>query len=168
VKNKLYRFNRWLDSNEVIKFFLLVFFIALFTISLQFGGIVLSLISITALSLFALFRMKIVENVIKFDRSKYDVPSIGEIIIVKKDFFYDGLFRKYINHSDPGQKTNWYKINKGNELLIMNIKETDGDWLISFVDKETGLILDLYYLDTKDYWNTKSNIRNKILSEIGI
>jgi hypothetical protein len=28
--------------------------------------------------------------------------------------------------------------------------------------------MNLYYLDTKDYWDTKANIRSKILSKIGI
>ena len=41
--------------------------------------------------------MNIMNDKVKFDRSKYDVPVTGEIVIVKKDFYYDGQFRKFIN-----------------------------------------------------------------------
>jgi hypothetical protein len=172
VRNKLYRFNRWLDNNEIIKFFLLLFSVALFTIPLQFGnfiGLIISLSTILIVCLFTIFRMKIMEDVVQFDRSKYDVPNVGEIVVVKKDFYYDSQFRKFINTTDPSQKPNWWKILKGTELVILNVEETNGDWEIRFiVNSKTKADMKLYYLDTKDYWETKANIRNKILSKIGI
>ena len=179
MKNSFYRFNRWLDNNEITKFFLLLFSVALFTIPLQLGnftGLVVSLSTITVVCLFLIFRMNIMNDVVKFDRSKYDVPKVGEIVIVKKDFYYDGRFRKFINTSDQSQKPNWWKVPKGTELVIINVDETDGDWKIIFVDNSTSSALqftlrgdmNLYYLDTKDHWDTKANIRSKILSKIGI
>ena len=163
MRNKLYRFNRWLDNNEIIKFFLLLFSVALFTIPLQFGnfiGLIISLSTILIVCLFTILRMKIMEDVVQFDRSKYDVPEVGEIVVVKKEFFfYDGYFRK------------WRKVKKGTQLVILDVEESNGDWKIRFLDPKIGLTrgnIDLYYLDTKDYWETKSNIRNKILSKIGI
>ena len=175
MRNKLYRFNRWLDNNEIIKFFLLLFSVALFTIPLQFGnfiGLIISLSTILIVCLFTIFRMKIMEDVVQFDRSKYNVPNVGEIVVVKKDFFYDGYFRKFINQSDQSQKPNWWKVPKGTELVILNVEETNGDWKIRFIEptinSQTRGDLHLYYLDTKDYWDTKANIRSKILSKIGI
>ena len=174
MRNKLYRFNRWLDNNEIIKFFLLLFSVALFTIPLQFGnfiGLIISLSTILIVCLFTILRMKIMEDVVQFDRSKYDVPNVGEIVVVKKDFFYDGYFRKFINQSDSSQKPNWRKVKKGTQLVILDVEESNGDWKIRFLDPKIGLTrgnIDLYYLDTKDYWETKANIRNKILSKIGI
>ena len=174
MRNKLYRFNRWLDNNEIIKFFLLLFSVALFTIPLQFGnfiGLIISLSTILIVCLFTILRMKIMEDVVQFDRSKYDVPEVGEIVVVKKDFFYDGYFRKFINQSDSSQKPNWRKVKKGTQLVILDVEESNGDWKIRFLDPKIGLTrgnIDLYYLDTKDYWDTKANIRNKILSKIGI
>jgi hypothetical protein len=174
VRNKLYRFNRWLDNNDIIKFFLLLFSVALFTIPLQFGnfiGLIISLSTILIVCLFTIFRMKIMEDVVQFDRSKYDVPNVGEIVVVKKDFFYDGYFRKFINQSDSSQKPNWRKVKKGTQLVILDVEESNGDWKIRFLDPKIGLTrgnIDLYYIDTKDYWETKANIRNKILSKIGI
>lgn len=170
MKNKLYRFNRWLDNNEVVKLFLLLFSVALFTIPLQFGkftGLVVSLSTITVVCLFVIFRMNIMNDKVKFDRSKYDVPNVGEIVIVKKDFYYDGEFRKFINQSDPGQKPNYWKISKGTEMSVMEVKETNGDWVIRFFENSPSIVR-LYYLDTKDYWDTKANIRNKTLTKLGI
>ena len=179
MKNSFYRFNRWLDNNEITKFFLLLFCVALFTIPLQFGnfiGLCVSLSTITIVCLFVLFRMNIMSDKVKFDRSKYFVPEVGEIVVVKKDFYYDGSFRKFINQSDPGQKPNWWKVTEGTELVIINVDETDGDWKIIFVDNSKSSALQftlrgdmyLYYLDTKKYWDTKANIRSKVLKRLGI
>lgn len=174
MKNKLYRFNRWLDNNEIIKFFLLLFSVAFFTIPLQFGnfiGLCISLSTITIVCLFVLFRMNIMNDKVKFDRSKYQVPETGEIVIVKKDFYYDGQFKKFINTSDQSQKPNWWKVTKGTELVILNIEETNADWKITLTNEQnwrTKGDLYLYYLDTKDYWDTKSNIRNGLLNKLGI
>ena len=116
--------------------------------------------------------MRISGDIVKFDRRGYDIPSDGEIVGVKKDFYYDGTFKKFINQTDPGQKPNWWKIPKGTELIILNVEETDGDWEIRFIETTWNSItkgdINLYYLDTKDYWDTKANIRSKILSKIGI
>ncbi len=175
MKNKLYRFNRWLDNNEITKFFLLLICVALCTIPLQFGsfsGVVISLSTLSIVCLFAFFRVNIMNDKIEFDRSKYNVPEVGEIVIVQKDFYYDGSFRKFINQSDPSQKPNWRKISKGTELIILDVEETDGDWKIKFIEPsiyfKTWAHLHLYYLDTKDYWDTKANIRSKILNKLGI
>jgi hypothetical protein len=182
MKNKLYRFNRWLDNNEISKFFLLLFSVVFFTIPLQFGnfiGICVSLSTITLVCLFVIFRMNIMNDKVNFNRSEYVVPEIGEIVVVKKDFYYDGLFRKYINQSDLGQKPIW-KISKGTELVILSVEETNGDWKIRFLDQSKNKILGiggtsisrisiyLYYLDTKSYWDTKENIRNDVLNRLGI
>ncbi len=175
LKNIFYRFNRWLDNNEITKFLLLLLSVLLFTLPLHFGGatgLFVSISTITIVCLFVIFRMNIMNDVVKFDRSKYDVPEAGEIVIVKKDFYYDGQFRKFINTSDQSQKPNWWKVPKGTELVILNVDEDDGDWKIRFIEptfnSQTKGSMNLYYLDTKDYWDTKANIRNKLLSRIGI
>ena len=175
LKNSFYRFNRWLDNNEVTKFLLLLLSVLLFTLPLHFGGVTglfVSISTITIVCLFVIFRMNIMNDKVKFDRSKYDVPEAGEIVVVKKDFYYDGQFRKFINTSDQSQKPNWWKVPKGTELVILNVDEDDGDWKIRFIEptfnSQTKGSMNLYYLDTKDYWDTKANIRSKILSKIGI
>ena len=175
MKNSFYRFNRWLDNHEMTKLALLLLSVSLFTLPLHFGGVTglfVSISSITIVCLFVIFRMNIMNDVVKFDRSKYDVPEAGEIVIVKKDFYYDGSFRTFINTSSSFQMPNWWKVTKGTELVILNVEETDGDWKIRFLEptfnSQTKGDMNLYYLDTKDYWDTKANIRSKILSKIGI
>ena len=175
LKNSFYRLNRWLDNNEITKFLLLLLSVLLFTLPLHFGGatgLFVSISTITIVCLFAIFRMNIMNDKVKFDRSKYVVPETGEIVVVKKDFYYDGQFRKFINTSDQSQKPNWWKVPKGTELVILNVDEDDGDWKIRFIEptfnSQTKGSMNLYYLDTKDYWDTKANIRSKKLSKLGI
>ncbi len=172
LKNRLYRFNRWLDRNELFKFVFMISYIAVAMLNLTTGSLTAFVLMMLIVCAFAVYRMFIMDNRVNFDRSKYDVPVVGEVVIVKKDFYYDGQFRKFINHSNPSQKPNWWKVPKGTELVILNIEETDGDWKIRFIEptinSKTRGDLHLYYLDTKDYWDTKANIRSKILSKIGI
>ena len=173
LKNSFYRFNRWLDNNEVTKFLLLLLSVLLFTLPLHFGGVTglfVSISAITIVCLFVIFRMNIMNDVVKFDRSKYQVPEVGDVVVIKKEFFYDGQFRKFINTSDQSQKPNWWEIRKGTEWVILDVEESDGDWKISMRDIwwEGTHDMYLYYLDTKDYWDTKSNIRNKLLKKLGI
>lgn len=172
LKNKLYRFNRWLDNHEIGKLVLLLSSTLLFTLPLHFGGttgLFVSLSTITIVCLFVIFRMNIMNDIVEFDRSKYNLPVVGEIVVVKKDFYYDGQFRKFINQSDPSQKPNWSKVSKGTEMTIIEVKETSGDWIIRFIDNSPSRgDMSLYYIDTKDYWDTKTNIRNKVLNKLGI
>ena len=164
MKNKLIRFNRWLDKNELFKFGFMISYIVIAMLNLTTGSLVASVLMMWMICAFVIYRMFIVGD---FDRSKYNVPEVGEIVVVKKDFWYDGQFRKSINQSDPSQKPNWWKVPKGTELVILNIEETDGDWMITLEEQSRG-DLHLYYIDTKDYWDTKANIRSRILSKIGI
>lgn len=179
LKNRFYRFNRWLDKRETLKFILMVVYVLIGFGSIQFGYLIFGTIMISILCFIVISRVFIIDGKLKFDRSAYDIPSVGEIVVVKKDFYYDESFRKFINTTDPSQKPNWWKVSKGTELVIIEVKETDGDWKIrchsalstpklKFIDNSTRGDMSLYYLDTKDYWDTKANIRNKILSKIGI
>ncbi len=172
LKNKLYRLNRWLDKNELFKFGFMISYIAVAMLNLTTGSLTAFVLMMLIVCVFAVYRMFIMDNRVTFDRSHYDVPEVGEIVIVKKDFFYDGQFKKFINYSDVSQKPNWWKVPKGTELVILNVEETSGDWKIRFIEptfnSQTKGDMNLYYLDTKDYWDTKANIRSKILSKIGI
>ena len=172
LKNSIFRLNRWLDRNEAFKFLFMVSIVACGMINIQFGNLFLGVFMILSLTSLGLYRILIHDGMVRFDRSKYQVPQVGEIVVVKKDFYYDGSFRKFINQSDPGQKPNFWKVSKGTELVILNVEETDGDWKVRLIEptinSQTRGDLHLYYLDTKDYWDTKANIRNKILNKLGI
>lgn len=169
MKNKIYRFNRWLDKNELFKFAFLVTYIAIAMLNLITGSLIAFILMISMICAFTMYRIFIMDGSVNFDRSKYDVPVVGEHVIVKKDFYYDGSFKKHINQFDPGQKPNYWRIPKGTEMTIVEVMETDGDWKITFIDNsQSKRDMCIYYLDTKDYWDTKSNIRNKLLNKLGI
>jgi hypothetical protein len=150
----------------------MISYIAVAMLNLTTGSLTAFVLMMLIVCAFVVYRMFIMDNRVTFDRSHYDVPVVGEIVIVKKDFYYDGSFRRFINQSNPSQKPNWWKVSKGTELVILNVEETYGDWKIRFIEptinSKTRGDLHLYYLDTKDYWDTKANIRSKILSKIGI
>ncbi len=172
LKNSIFRFNRWLDRNEAFKFLFMVSIVACGMINIQFGNLFLGVFMILSLTSLGLYRILIHDGMVRFDRSKYQVPQVGEIVVVKKDFYYDGSFRKFINTSDQSQKPNWWKVSKGTELVILNVEETNSDWKVRLIEptinSKTRGDLHLYYLDTKDYWDTKANIRNKLLKRLGI
>ena len=172
MKNSIFRLNRWLDKNEMFKFLFMVSIVACGMINIQFGNLFLGVFMILSLTSLGLYRILIHDGMVKFDRSKYQVPQVGEIVVVKKDFYYDGSFRKFINTSDQSQKPNLWKVSKGTELVILNVEETNSDWKIRLIEpiinSQTRGDIHLYYLDTKDYWDTKSNIRNKLLKKLGI
>lgn len=172
LKNSIFRLNRWLDRNEVFKFLFMVSIVAGGMITIQFGNLFIGVSMILSLTFLGLYRILMNDGMVKFDRSKYQVPQVGEIVVVKKDFYYDGSFRKFINTSDQSQKPNWWKVSKGTELVILNVEETNSDWKVRLIEptinSQTRGDLHLYYLDTKDYWDTKANIRNKLLNKLGI
>jgi hypothetical protein len=167
MKNNIIRFNRWLDRNEGFKLLFLMSFVAIGMLNIQLGNLFFGILMILSITSLALYRILIHDGMVKFNRSNYQVPQVGETVIVKKDFYYDGLFKRYINTSFQGQKPNWWKISKGTELTILDVEETSADWKIRFFDQSKGDMY-LYYLDTKKYWDTKSNIRNNILKKLGI
>ncbi len=172
LKNSIFRLNRWLDRNEAFKFLFMVSIVACGMINIQFGNLFFGVFMILLLTSLGLYRILIHDGMVKFDRSKYQVPQVGEIVVVKKDFYYDGSFRKFINTSDQSQKPNWWKVSKGTQLVILNVEETNSDWKVRLIEptinSQTRGDLHLYYLDTKDYWDTKANIRNKLLKRLGI
>lgn len=172
LKNSIFRLNRWLDKNEMFKFLFMISIVAGGMINIQFGNLFIGVSMILSLTFLGLYRILMNDGMVKFDRSKYQVPQVGEIVVVKKDFYYDGSFRKFINTSDQSQKPNWWKVSKGTELVILNVEETNSDWKVRLIEptinSQTRGDLHLYYLDTKDYWDTKANIRNKLLKKLGI
>ena len=91
---------------------------------------------------------------------------MGETIFIKKTFFYDGEFKKFINTTDPSRKPNFYTIKKDTELKVISIKDMDDEWLL-FLENDYYRI-DIKYFESRDYWETKSDIRANRLKKLGI
>ena len=150
MRNRLYNINRWLDNNEsfsIILLLTLVFFIFLMPINKVFmcTGIIAMLL--------ILFKIKMGVFVV-FDKSKYNIPIIGEIITVTSDIHTMSYIGEYLF--------------KGVEYTVYDVVEQDDDWII-FVGNEQ--INKLYgyrisYMQHKKYFTTKSDIRNKKLDKL--
>ena len=95
----------------------------------------------------------------------------GDVVVVTKDFYYDGQFKKFINHSDPSQKPNWFKISKGEELIIVRYGGLENGDKINFYHSKIGGFI-VKYSESHDYWSKKSDIvannRQKQLEILGI
>jgi hypothetical protein len=171
LKNSLVKLMIWLGNNDAFVLFSLIISLSVSMFCMMIGVLYLffiGLIILLILAFLSIFKALIDSGFVKFDKSIYQSPpKAGETVLVTKDFYYDGSFRKYINLTDPSQKPNWWKVSKGTELVILDVIETSTDWKIRFLDQSKGDI-DLYYLDTKKYWNTKANIRNNLLKKLGI
>lgn len=176
--NNLYRFNKWLDDNEAIKFLSLIILIGgsnafFFTLG-NYGhygiAILVYLFIYSLLCLFVLVRARIQTGKIEFDYSKFVIPEVGDILVIKKEFWYDGGFLKIDNLTRPGRKPNTCYVPKNTEWYISKIMPNDGDWIIT-LDVHNGFgynNMNIKYFKSRNYWETKSNIRDNKLKIIGI
>jgi hypothetical protein len=121
-----------------------------------------SYLFITVLSL---FRVRI--SNIELDKSQIPIPSKGEVITIKKTFFFDGEFKSFINTTDPSRKSNFYTIKKDSEWTLYSIIEDRDDWMMFLKDKHNDQISIRYFV-SRDYWETKSDIRANRLKQLGI
>ena len=165
--NLLYRFNKWLDrSNYTLLIILLPILIANLLLTLtDFLWLGISILVI--ICSLALFRMRMLTGQIKFNRKDYNIPSIGEKIIIKKGFYWNGEFHKRCPKTDMGSKPWYFTICKGEEWEVIEIRELDSDWIIYLEDKHDDNI-HIKYFESNKYWTTKSDIRNNKLKKLGI
>ncbi len=103
----------------------------------------------------------------ELNRCDYNIPVIGEFVVVKKLFYWNGSFHKHCPRKDPMSKPWFFTIKKGDIFEIIDIEEIDGDWLIYMIDK-SGDQINIKYFESRKYWQTKSDIRNNILNKLGI
>ena len=165
MNNKLYFLSRFLNRNQgrfILFFAILIVFANLCMLK---GRYLLGASTYLLIAIFSLFKSFISE--IKLDKNAVDIPKNGESIIVKKTFFYDGAFKKFINTTDPSRKPNFYTIKKGQEWAIFSIVEDKDDWLLFMKDKDNTQI-SIRYFESKNYWQTKSDIRAGRLKQLGI
>ncbi len=163
--NKLYFISKLLNRNINLFIIIVAVFILLanlFMLNENYFIACVIYIFITALSL---FRIRI--SSIELDKSQIPIPSNGEVITIKKTFFYDGQFRSFINTTDPSRKPNFYTIKKDEEWTIFSIVEEKDDWIIFIKDKHNDQIA-IRYFESRKYWETKSDRRADRLKQLGI
>lgn len=150
MHNRLYNINRWLDNNEGVSIILLLallFFIFLMPINKIFmcTGIIAILL--------ILFKIKMGVFVV-FDKSKYNIPIIGEIITVTSDIHTMSYIDEYLF--------------KGVEYTVYDVVEQDDDWIIFVCNEQINKLYGyrISYMQHKKYFTTKSDIRNKKLDKL--
>ncbi len=167
LKNKFILLNRWLSNNSYSILFLLLYIVVanVFLMTEQFGKI--------GLFIGVLMYLLIVANVLlytrvgfsKFDWSRYDIPVIGDQIIVIED-----LPSKYDTYMEGAKKGDTYMegAKKGDNYFVCDVSYRDNDCYLTLRDKDNSLYFNIRvgYLKTKKYWTTKSEIRDKKLKKI--
>jgi hypothetical protein len=165
LKNKLYLFDKWLSKDR--NTLLILLFVATSTIMIQFKPFTFYGIGLLSLICFYIVfvKAKILGGQWKLDKSVYDVPQLEEIIVTTKDFYWDGYLKNYHVQSHTS-KPNTVFIEKGTELKIIHLKEIDDDWSLMLKKGNGEIIITVNYLESKDYYKTKSQIREDKLKKL--
>ena len=167
LKNKLYKIDKWISKDNKEGYILLL--LALSAVMVQFTSTMF--IGIGLLSIISLWvvyvKLRISTGKLKFDKSYYTLPIIGEKIVVQKDFKYD--LNKVINSKCYIHSEAYQNIEKGFEFELISIEELCDDWIVrlncSLYDYE-HVVFDVFWLDVKDYFITISDIREEKLKKI--
>ena len=165
LKNKLYRIDKWISTDNKVLYVLLLIVLSVLMLQLYlfFGIFLLSIICIWVVYV----KTGILGGNIKFDKSYYILPNIGETIVVQKDFKYD--LSKVANSKNYIHNKAIINNVKGFEYEVVNIKELTDDWIIElkFMTKSSkDLLIEVFWLDVKDYFMTIADIREEKLKKI--
>lgn len=166
LKNKLYRLHQWLDNHEPTKFIVMIVTVAIPNVVIMLSNPLIGVSMYVILFPFFLSRYFFITGVLKFDRTLYDIPVVGELISVEKDFYFDGGFLKFLNPTDPSIKPSTIKINRFRVAEVIDVVEVSGDWDIFLKFSNESIVIP--YFESRKYWITKSNVRNEKLRKIGI
>lgn len=162
--NFIHILNNFLDRKPTLAFFLVTFLVmnACFLVVYQEFVTLIPGISIFGLIIiFFLFKNGLIK--VKFDKSKYIIPTENEEIVVRKGFMTEGKMSMFGFTTKGGY---WFK--KGEVWKIKKVIELDTEWRLMIKDEERNIVLNIRYLETRKFWATKADLRNEILEKIGI
>ena len=167
LKNKLYKIDKWISKDNKVGYVLLL--VAISAVMIQFTSTMFIGIGLMGLlCLWVVFvKTRISTGELKFDKSYYTLPNIGERIVVQKDFKYD--LSKVANSKNYIHNKAIINNVKGFEYEVVNIKELTDDWIIElkFMTKSSkDLLIEVFWLDVKDYFMTIADIREEKLKKI--
>ena len=181
INNLAYRFHVWLDNNETIKFISMFFIIGLPMSLIVLGGNTLIFIGLSVMiitCLLTLTRVSYIVNSLKFDRSIYSIPKIDDVLLITKDIFYSGHYRKLYKrkkgevHINGALGSNPLDlIEKNEKLKVLNIEEINGDWRI-LVQGNNRVYYQFRYFNSRRFYKIESeyvaNKRKATLRKIGV
>ena len=147
LKNKLYKIDKWISKDNKVGYVLLL--VAISAVMIQFTSTMFIGIGLMGLiCLWVVFvKTSISSGKLKFDKSYYTLPTIGETIVVQKDFKYD--YVKVKNTKNYIHNKAVIDIGKGFEFDVVNIKELTDDWIIElkFMTKSSkDLLIEVFWL----------------------
>jgi len=167
LKNKLYKIDKWISKDNKVGYVLLLVAISAgmiqFTSTMFIGIGLMGLLCLWVL----IVKARIIGGELKFDKSYYTLPTIGETIVVQKDFKYD--LSKVANSKNYIHNKAIIDIGKGFEFEIVNLKTLDDDWIVElkFIIKSSkDLTIEVFWLDVKKYFMTIADIREEKLKKI--
>jgi hypothetical protein len=164
LRNRLYLIDKWLSVGS--RTLLILLLIATSTLMINFEstmfiGIGLLLI----ICLWVVFiKARITGGELKFNKSYYTLPIIGETIVAQKNFKYD--LNKVSNQKNYIRSKNFISIHKGLNFHIDNIEELDDNWIIELRLDKYNEVIEVFWLDVKDYFMTITDIREEKLKKI--
>ena len=173
IKNKLILYDKLSDryeTSKLVSLILLVLLAGIFIHSPNITGLLSGIGVILIVSCWAIFRMLVNGGEIKTDYSIYDIPQEGDIITFTKNKTFNSFSRPitktsitssavYIKIKVFIQKGDKYKVRRvirgidDVALEIVSITDESDDCAISFIE-------------TKNYWKTKSDLRNNKIEQI--
>ena len=168
LKNKLYKIDKWISKDNKVGYVLLL--VAISAVMIQFTSTMFIGIGLMGLiCLWVVFvKTRISSGKLKFDKSYYTLPNIGETIVVQKDFKYD--CNKIRNSKNYIYNKVIINIDRGYEYEVVDIKELDDDWIVELAFTSAllnkDLILEVFWLDVKNYFMTIADIREEKLKKI--
>lgn len=167
MNNSIILFNRWFNNNSNITIPLIISLVILATIGVAFNKHIILLIS--SLFLLLLSAIRLLEFKAKFDRSKYDIPEVGEKIVITKGFYWNGEFHRKEPIMNLGNRPWYYTIGDNSEFTIKSVIEVVDDWEIEMVGETTkSTVIRIYYLESRKNWKSLSTIRDLKLKKLGV
>jgi hypothetical protein len=167
--NKIYLLDKWLSSNnrEFIMIGLVALSVTLLTDerTLFYGIGLIGIISLWVV----LVKSNIMNGKLKFDKTGYTLPKIGENIIIKKDFRYN--INKVLNSRNYINSEFYVNFRKDWKFKVIDINETKDDWII-ILERKFPLSIknikhtEVFYLDFKPNMKTLTDIRDEKLKKI--
>lgn len=174
LKNNLFRFNWWLDSNEPRKVKIILIYVLatnalLFIPYFGMFGLISGAISYTAIGLFAIYRAKVLSGRIMYEHSIYALPDEGEIINFTKAYTF---YNKYYASQSIVPKGK-FRVKKINHMACdFEIELEPIDTLLTVRDKNTNSYIHtsqnflIRYNNSRKFWKTLSDIREDKLNKI--
>lgn len=163
LKNLIIRTNYMLDNNENAKFVIVLLIVLACILCINLGNLIIMSLGISLivlLSIFTLLRMRVLDGKLKYDTTK--LPEEGEIIVIKKKFFVlNGEIFKA-----PLAKEEYCEMDYMSEWIIKYITPYNGSYEITLENKITNECINLEYFESRKYWETKSEMRNRKLNKL--